>query len=150
MAAGRIWRGLQIVIAVGGLVIGLMIWLGTREMMGTRLTIIGENAVNYSGSATEQEARSLGESLKEIGYFKGDRAVDVLLRKDGKEGIIVSFVVTGNAWNDAEMVENFRIVGEAIAPSVGGAPIKVRLIDEKLNTQKEILVGATAASTAAA
>lgn len=133
------WQMFANVCSVLGVVLVGVIWLGQRSIMGTRLEIIGEQAVNYSGTATEQDARSLGNALKEIGYFDGKRPVDVLLSK-GEGGTAISFIVNQGVWNDAETVENFRTITAALAPSVGGLPVTLRLMDEHLNTEKEVRV----------
>src|SRR5262245_15735249 len=104
--------------------------------MGTRLKISDVESVNYSGSATEKEASDLGAALKQIGFFQGKQQIDVLLNK-GPQGVILSFVTNPEAWTKPEMEQAFRDVAGAVAGAVGGRPLTVRLLDEKLSTRKE-------------
>jgi hypothetical protein len=95
--------------------------------------------VTFSGTATKQDALKLGEALKQIGYFR-DQGVSVFVAK-GAGLPIVSFVVIDEAWNRPEMVSAFERIGLGIAPSVGGLPIKVHLIDGSQAVKKEMNVG---------
>jgi hypothetical protein len=95
--------------------------------------------VNYSEKATEADAKKLGDYLKTIGYFNGSSEKDVLLMMGGKEGTVVSFVINGLGPDDT-IVTGFREVGEGIAKDVLSKPLKIRLIDTRLNTLKDIKV----------
>jgi hypothetical protein len=100
------------------------------------LTVGTNDQIGYSGTATEQEAKALGEELKSINYLQG-HATTVLLSK-GPGGTVVSFVVQDGSWNDEDTVAKFGEIGGSIAPSVGGVPIKVRMLNTVLRKQKEI------------
>src|SRR5579862_1094441 len=70
-----------------------------QTMSENAKVIIGtKDAVYYSGSAREQDAKALGDKLKEIEYF-ADRGVTVLLSKE-KGHFVVSFVVKEGVWNN--------------------------------------------------
>lgn len=116
-----------------------MIFIGQKIMMGTRYKVSDKESVNYSGKATEADARVLGEALKDEGYFNSEHKVDVLLKKDDQEGTIVSFVGDWN-WKDEKIVSGFRKIGEDIAAKGLGQPLTVRLLDTQLNTKNEIKV----------
>jgi hypothetical protein len=107
-----------------------------EQVVHPYLTVGANDEIGYSGTATEQEAKALGEQLKSIGYLQ-DHGTTILLTK-GAGGTIVSFVVQDGAWNDADTVAKFEENGKAIAPSVGGPPIKVRMLNTVLRKQKEI------------
>jgi hypothetical protein len=94
-----------------------------------------------SGSATKQDALSLGQALKQAEYFK-DNGATVLLDKTAS-GTAVSFVVHEGIWDRPEMVSAFEEIGREIAPSIGGLPIKLRLADSSKNIRKEVNVGKT-------
>lgn len=106
-------------------------------MMGTKFPVSEVESVNYSGQATEDDARKLGEVLKAQGVFTGKKEADVLLKKDEKEGTVVSFV--GN-WdlNDQSIVSAFKQIGEAIAQGGLGKPLTLRFLDTRLNKRGEI------------
>jgi len=101
--------------------------------------------VTFSGTATKQDALKLGEALKQIGYFR-DQGVSVFVAK-GAGVPIVSLVVINEAWNQPDKVSAYERIGLAIAPSVGGLPIKVRLIDGSQAVKKEMNVGEVIAGT---
>jgi hypothetical protein len=117
--------------------ISWMIWFGHNSIMGTKYAVTTKENVDYSGNATEQEAKALGEELKKIGYFDDKSAADVLLHRD-KDGTIVSFVVNAKAWTDDKMVVMFKTIGDAMAADLNLHPFKLRLIDDSLNTKIEI------------
>jgi hypothetical protein len=125
-------------ILTGGLIIlGVVIGLGRSAMMGKPYKANDKQTVHYSGAATEQEAKSLAAALALDGYFDGQTEIDVLLRK-GEEGTIISFVTTPVAWTDPSMPEQFKDIADRCSYAIGGLPITVRLIDERLNTKKEM------------
>jgi hypothetical protein len=99
------------VVALLAVGLSVVIWMGRRSMMGTRLKITEKESVNYSGEATETEARTLGKALQEIGYFGSEKEKDVLLRKEKGKGTTVSFVVAAVAWKEASHEEAFRTMG---------------------------------------
>jgi hypothetical protein len=107
---------------------------GPRVLIGTK------DEVRYKGTATEQEAKALGEALKAAGVFT-DRGVTVVLSK-GSDGTIISYVVKEALWDDATYVSQIEQVTRGVAPSVGGLPVKVRLVTTELDTKKEMTVHA--------
>jgi hypothetical protein len=75
--------------------------------------------------------------LKKIGYFDNEKAKDVLLHRDEK-GTVISFVVNATAWSDDKMLSEFKIVGDGLAADLNLHQLTLRLIDDHLNTKKEI------------
>jgi len=126
---------ISMIIIIGFAVISLMIYLGRSSMMGTKLAVTEKESVNYSGSATEADAKVVGEVLKEIKYFNNETEKDVLLKKDEKAGTVVSFVVVRD-WNDEKTVADFKWIGETLAEKIG-KPLVIKLIDPTLNTKNE-------------
>lgn len=127
------------IIAVIAIIVVGMIFLGQKLMMGTRYKVSDKESVNYSEKATEADAKKLGEILKVDGYFDGSKEVDVLLKKDEKEGTVVSFVIGGLGKDDA-ISNAFKAIGDDIAARGFGKPLLVRLLDSHLNTLKDIKV----------
>lgn len=131
---GRITSCASIVVAL----VSLLVYVSHCSTMGKRYKASNKESVNYSGQATEQDARKLGDALKQIGYFDGSKATDVLLHKDtGKT--TVSFVV-GTGWNDDKTKRAFRDIGKSLADKATGHPLTVRLVDTKLNTKAEMQI----------
>ena len=98
-----------------------------------------KDEVYYSGSATKEDAQALGNALKTSGYFS-DKGADVILAK-GKDGTIVSFVVKDGFWDQPGTLSSFEGVGRVVAPSVGGFPIQLRLLDSARDIKKESTIG---------
>lgn len=107
-------------------------------MMGTKYSVDEKDSVNYSGSATVQDAKTLGEDLKQWGYFDNSKAKDVLLHTD-QTGTVISFVL-GHGWDDNEILTAFKEVGPMLAEHLKSDHVKIRLIDDHLNTKKEIQI----------
>jgi len=107
-----------------------------ESVVHPNLKVGANDELTYSGTSTEQEAKALAEQLKSIGYLQ-DHGTTVLLSK-GPGGTVVSFVVQDGAWSDDDTVAKFEEIGHSVAPSVGGAPIKVRMLNTQLKKQKEI------------
>ncbi len=109
---------------------------------GPGVVMGSKDEVYYSGSATREEARSLGNTLKTNGYFS-DRGADIYLAK-GKDGTVISFIVKAGSWDQPAMVANFEELGREVAPSVGGFPLRVRLMNNTRDIKKESMVGKAA------
>ena len=134
---GSKWAAAGLGIALLAIVVGgyLLVYsaLNPKVQIGTK------DEVYYSGSATQQDAQKLGAALKTTGFLS-DRGASVFLSK-GNGGTVVSFVVKEGIWNDPAMVASFEEIGRQIAPSVGGFPIQVRLIDSARAVKKEVTAG---------
>src|ERR1017187_2836908 len=140
---GSKWAAAGLGIALLAIVVGVGVLvyfaLNPKVKIGTK------DEVYYSGSATQQDAQTLGATLKTMGFLS-DRGASVFLSK-GKGGTVVSFVVKEGVWNDPAMVASFEEIGRGIAPSVGGFPIQVRLIDSASVVKKEVTAGKTIIGT---
>jgi hypothetical protein len=98
-----------------------------------------KDEIYYYHAATREEAQALGRILQAIGFLN-DRGSTVLLSK-GTDGTVVTFVLDNGGWNHPATVYSFEEIGRRIAPSIGGYPIKVRLIDSARTVHKELAVG---------
>lgn len=135
--SGPKWvRILTVILALVSLAVTGMIWLGHKSMMGTKYAVDEKESVNYSGSATVQDAKTLGEALKQWGYFDNSKTKDVLLHTD-QAGTVISFVL-GHGWDDEEILTAFKQVGPVLAEDLKANHMTIRLIDDHLNTKKEI------------
>lgn len=128
-----------------GLLIGLAIIIGGGLALlwywypGRELKLNKNQSVYYSGRATPDEARALGEALRKVGWFDDDRQATALLRKD-KTGTTVSLVTSPESWKEAQAEEFFRELGRKIAPSVGDPPITLDLVDPYRRVKKRIRI----------
>ena len=134
---GSKWAAAGLGIALLAIVVGG--YLLVHFALNPKVTIGTKDEVYYSGSATRQDAQTLGATLKTMGFLS-DRGASVFLSK-GNGGTVVSFVVKEGVWNDPAMVASFEEIGPGIAPSVGGFPIQVRLIDSDSVVKKEVTAG---------
>jgi len=116
------------------------------EILSPKKITTGNLDVYYSGSATQSDARGLGDALAKIGFAPATKA-SVFLSKSKSEVPIVSFVVQDGFWNRPSVVLAFGNIAQSVAPTIGGYPLKVRLINGKQETQKEFLVGNKAMGT---
>ena len=105
---------------------------GTSQRTG--IMIGTKDEVFYSGTATKDEAQALGNALKTIGFFT-DKGANVFVAK-GKDGTIVSFVVADGTWSNPTMVADFETIVRQEAPTVGGLPITLRLVNTSLAVEK--------------
>jgi hypothetical protein len=119
---GRIasrWAAFGIGLIFLGLVLGTI--FGTAAFIENRAKVmVGSNhTVFYTGTASRQEAESLGTALKNVGYFE-DRASTVVLDK-GADGTTLSLVATDGAWENPHYIIAFDQTALDVAPSIGGA-----------------------------
>jgi hypothetical protein len=100
----------------------------------------GGDAVYYEGYSTLADAQALGQKLQSIGYFTG-KGANVFLKKH-TNGTTLAFVVTDGTWTNAQMVTDFENITRSVAPSVGGLPIDMRLMNTTLVVEKDETVTA--------
>jgi hypothetical protein len=95
----------------------------------------GGSEILYSGSATHADAQALADALTKAGYFGAGRATTVLLAKSGT-GTTLQFVVNETAAQDDNTLAIFAAVAQDVAPSVGGKPITMQLVNPELKVLK--------------
>ncbi len=105
----------------------------------SKVTIGTKDEVFYSGSATKQDAITLGQTLKDVGYLQ-DRGVMARISK-GSDGTSVGFVTQEGMWNQPDIVSGYEELGREIAPAIGGFPIQVRLLNPAEKVMKQVTVG---------
>jgi hypothetical protein len=95
--------------------------------------------VFYSRGATRDDAQRFGEALVNEGYFDGTVPAEVLItgRAGGRQ---ISFAGGEGAWDDESNVEWMRSLAERIAPAIGGKPLTVLLLDERLYEKKRLQI----------
>ncbi len=106
-----------------------------------RKVMLGSNdKVIYSGLATKASALALGNQLKNHNYFT-DRGATVLLNKDIASRTI-SFVLQDGLWNQAGILSSFEELARKAAPTVGGLPVDIQLLDGTGTEEAKSTVGA--------
>ncbi len=139
---GSRWAAAGVGIAVlAVLFCAVFVVLTGRQFMnqGAKVTVGAHDEVFYSGSATEAEAKLVGDKLKSIGYFK-DRGVTVFVSKD-QGGPVISFTVKDGSWNKPDMINAFEEIGSEMAPLLGADTIKVRMVNASREVKMELNAG---------
>jgi hypothetical protein len=129
---------ISIASGIGLFLLAMFLTGNLRRPQQFRVVIGSQDAVNCSHGATVADAKALGLALRSAGFFK-DKGAEVALSK-GPGGAVVSFSA-GGQWNGPDTVYEFEDLGRRIAPSVGGFPITVRLMDARDRVQRAIAVG---------
>jgi hypothetical protein len=137
------WVGVGLGLAFSALVIAAVaVWFFTTGI-NPRALIDSQESVDfghgqtvfYSGGATRDDAKDFGEALVDAGYFDDTVPVEVLIT--GRAGDRqISFPGAEGMWDDVSNVDYMRDLAEYIAPSIGGKPLTVLLLDEDLYEEK--------------
>ena len=130
--------GRRIAVAVGGFPIQVRLIdsrRNTRKRMTVGKAIVGaRDVVYFFGEAADGDARALGEALRSAGYFT-DKGVTVALLKG--EGTVISFVVQEGVWDEPAAIATLDRLVRQVAPSVGGLPVDLRLLDRDMAIKRE-------------
>jgi len=135
-AAGFEEIGRRIAVSIGGFPIQLHLvdqaW-NVRKSLVVGKAIIGvRDAIYYLGSATEGDAKALGQALRDAGYLE-DLGVTVVVSRGG--GAAIGFVVGEGVWERPQAVAGFERLARRVAPSIGGPPIQLRLLNSDMETK---------------
>jgi hypothetical protein len=108
-----------------------------KEFTVGRATVGTKDVVYYFGSATLDDAKALGQALQTAGYFT-DAGLTVTLIEG--EGTILSFVVRDGVWDMPGAMVTLDRLARQVAPSIGGLPVELRLLDSNMGLRKEVTV----------
>jgi hypothetical protein len=142
VARPRRWIGRVVLGVLAGAFVGVIIFFGRGLLpggLGQRLAVTATEEVYYK-DVKEDDARLLGRTLKELGYFNGGTRKTVQLsRKDNR--YVIAFVIQEGAWTDPDAVEELRLLGLQVAARIyDGQPVEVRLCDQHMSVKKSLLV----------
>lgn len=144
--SGSMWSAAGIGLAFLAVFVAIIFGLPYADGLKNPKVIVGtKDQIFYKGSATPENAEALGAALKKIGYLQ-DRGVGVVLSKD-PNNTLVAFIVKEGVWDRPDMIDAFEEIGRQIAPSVGGFPIHVQLINLAREVQKDLVVGRVVVGT---
>ncbi len=140
--------GREVAGSVGGLPVKIQLMDSKEDVEKSssvgEVKFTGGDSVVYEGEATQAQGQALGQQLQTIGYMTG-KGVDVFVgRHTG--ATILSFVVADGVWNQPETVSGFEAVARAVAPSIGGLPVRLRMVSNKLEVEKDETVTADGAT----
>jgi hypothetical protein len=108
-----------------------------RKMNVGKTTVGARDVIYYYGDATAADAKAFGDALRSAGYF-ADRGAAVALLKG--EGTAISFVVQDGLWDQPAAVATLDRLVRQVAPSVGGLPVELRLLDRSMDIKHEVTV----------
>jgi hypothetical protein len=107
--------------------------------LGHKLQYSSTEEIYYRKQATQTDAQTLGDCLKQVGFFGANSTPkSVLLTKDNN-GTIVTFIVTMSAWEDPAVGAAFQGVGTVLAAKLG-KPLTVRLTDTDQKIKKDFKI----------
>jgi hypothetical protein len=109
-----------------------------KESVVGEVDIAGGDHVYYFGKASDADAHALGLALATEGFLRG-KGFDVFLWKQS-EGSTIGFVISDGAWDDPAIVADFERIVKQAAPSIGGLPVHLKLMDKQMETKKEEVV----------
>ena len=81
----------------------------------------------------------MADALKKEGIFGESNAATVVLSGTG-ENTAIGFVVADGGWDKDQTVLVLRGVIDQVAPSVGGKPITLRILNRDLEEKKRIRI----------
>ena len=112
--------------------------LAVRKELAVGKELVGmRDAIYYYGSATQEDARMLGQALRSAGALR-DTGMTVVLAKG--DVTTLSFVVHQTPWERPEVVTVFEALTRQVAPAVGGLPLKLRFLDTTGRSRKEVSI----------
>ena len=133
--------GRRVAAAIGGFPIQVQLadsrWSVHRSVAVGKVLSGSNDAVYYFGAATEEEAVAVALALTDAGYLGRDAATVAIWKEDGAA---LGFVVGDGVADRPEAISGFVQLTRRIAPSVGGLPIRLRLLDAGMQSRKELLV----------
>lgn len=133
--------GRRIAISVGGFPIEIHLvdsaWAVRKAVVVGKTVVGAKDVVYYLGTATERDARALGQALHDAKYFE-DLGVAVVVSRG--DGTALGFVVDDSVWDRPEAVAAFQNLARQVAPSIGGLPLQLRLLNAEMETRKEVAV----------
>ena len=112
-------------------------WSVQKALQIGKTPIGSKDEIYYLGTATKEDAEALGRALRAAGYLR-DLGVSVAVSK-GDETCL-GFVVGEGVWQQTEAVERFENLARQVASSIGGLPVRVRLLSPQMTIEKEDLV----------
>jgi hypothetical protein len=99
---------------------------------------LGTDDIFYYDDATLADASALGKALQRNGDFTGSGDTALLRKRDGMTQI--SYQLGMPYWGDPERVRGYEQRTRAVAYSVGGLPVTMRLTNMSLTTEMEEVV----------
>lgn len=121
------------------LALGIAILLVGGTMVGNDYgdkLVFERGELYYQNPVTQDEAKRVGEYLKTIGYFSGNKATSAQLVHD-QQHYGIRFVIDPGQKDNLLGNMSYAVIGREIARQLpGGGPLQVTLTDSRLNSLK--------------
>lgn len=134
--------GFDVAPSIGALPIKLQFVSSRRDVLKEftigRATIGSKDQIYFSGSATDSDAKALGQSFVEQRFFR-DTGANVFFTKDDP-GTSIGYVLPEGNWNRPDQVSALEQITRNCASRIGGLPITIRLLSQQLELKKEEVV----------
>ena len=95
--------------------------------------------VRYESPITREQARSVGQRLLDMGYASNSQTAQVLVSRSSST-VVMTFPLQEGAWAKPGVADGFREIVRQLAPSVGGLPLRVRLVNSRLDEKAAFTV----------
>lgn len=99
------------------------------EFKTGEVVVGGRDRVIYSAGIAAQQAAALGVALEQTGFFHGQGAAVLATRDNPKSAPQLTYLVAADAPHDSRILDAVVQVSRRVAPSVGGLPVMVRVVD---------------------
>ncbi len=107
---------------------------------GKTYTVTNNQHVYYKGDGVSKDnAKKVGDYLKQVGYFTNDNGVDVQIFSDNPDSTVKISYVVDNDKITSEIEKDFLLVSSGLSEKVfNNRKILVSLADDKLDEIKSI------------
>ncbi len=105
-----------------------------QVVVGTRDRVV------YSGATTGEQATQLGAALVSEGFLHDRGAIVVLGRESKAAPVELALFTVDGAWDDPKVMSGLQDLVRKVAPTVGGLPVIVHVLDSKGQMRKQITV----------
>jgi hypothetical protein len=112
-------------------------WTVRRSLTIGRTTAGAHDVIYYFGSTTPADAQALAAALRQAGYLQ-DLGVTITIAK--ANGTAIGFVVGDGVWDQPQAVAAFEQLVRRVAPSAGGLPIELKLLNAEMELKKDVEV----------
>lgn len=136
-----VWRAIGVGFLCGVFIMAVIFGIAyavTINEYGTQVKLNDNDEVYYSGEATEEDARFLGDILTEYEYFGSADGATVRIAAS-KGHYTISFVLV-EGWEETGVIWLFRQIGGDLADARFGRPLTIDLCNEYLESQRSISI----------
>ena len=102
------------------------------------VAVAPDDEVYFEGEATARDARQVGTALKDAEYWEPGEEAVLISKRDG--ALAVSFPLREGAWNEPDVIEYYRFLGDQMPAEKLGRPLWIYLCDENWETKATLKI----------